>query len=462
MLAAAVADDLGGTAGPAPGRRWADPLGAPHADPGRPPPDPGRGLPVPACHRRSGSRPWPAWVPARAGRWPTWSPRRPARPRFEPRSSAEAEAAERLDRFEAAVAAIPDRQHGDGTVSADRALRRGHDRCRRGGHAPSPASSPATALEVVVLERADDVGAAPPRPTRPSCTPASTAEPGSLESSLVAPGPRPPGRLRRTVGHRRSSGPGRLSSPGTRTSPTASTVSWRRPRPTATSRPDRLDVEELLPARAPPRPGAHRRARGPRRVRSSAPGARARLRHSRRWAPASSCVSGPRSPGSSERAAGWQLAPPGGRGPGRWLVNAAGLDADLLDRRFGHDGFTVTPRRGQLLVFDKLARPLLSLDHPAGAHRRDQGRAGRAHRLRQRPARAHGRGPRRPDATPPPPRAARPPGSPAAAILPGLLDEEVTATYAGLRAATEHRDYQLQLDAERALRLRRAGSARPV
>ena len=42
------------------------------------------------------------------------------------------------------------------------------------------------------------------------------------------------------------------------------------------------------------------------------------------------------------------------------MVNAAGLGADRLDRRFGHDAFTITPRRGQLIVFDKLARPLLS------------------------------------------------------------------------------------------------------
>ena len=34
------------------------------------------------------------------------------------------------------------------------------------------------------------------------------------------------------------------------------------------------------------------------------------------------------------------------------------------------------------------------------------------------------------------------------AILPELLDEEVTATYAGLRAATEHSDYQIALYAD--------------
>ena len=41
----------------------------------------------------------------------------------------------------------------------------------------------------------------------------------------------------------------------------------------------------------------------------------------------------------------------------RWVINAAGLGADNLDRMLGYDRFTVTPRRGELFVFDKLARP---------------------------------------------------------------------------------------------------------
>src|SRR6185369_15358695 len=44
----------------------------------------------------------------------------------------------------------------------------------------------------------------------------------------------------------------------------------------------------------------------------------------------------------------------------RWVVNAAGLNSDTVDRLFGHTRFTVTPRRGELIVFDKLARPLVS------------------------------------------------------------------------------------------------------
>ena len=61
---------------------------------------------------------------------------------------------------------------------------------------------------------------------------------------------------------------------------------------------------------------------------------------------------------------GWTAAASGSRRPAgeltaRYLVNAAGLRSDELDRMLGHDGFTVTPRRGELIVFDKLARPLV-------------------------------------------------------------------------------------------------------
>ena len=133
------------------------------------------------------------------------------------------------------------------------------------------------------------------------------------------------------------------------------------------------------------------------------------------------------------------------RGPlqTRWLVNAAGLHADTLDRALGHDDFTVTPRRGQLLVFDKFARDLVRhilLPVPTAlgkgvlvaptvygnvllgptAEDLDDKRATGSTADGLEGLRAKGR-----------------------RILPGLLDEEVTAVYAGLRAATEHEDYRI-------------------
>ncbi|MGW5733559.1 MULTISPECIES: FAD-dependent oxidoreductase [Streptomyces] len=139
-----------------------------------------------------------------------------------------------------------------------------------------------------------------------------------------------------------------------------------------------------------------------------------------------------------------ELTTPRGVVRTRYLVNAAGLHADVLDRRLLSRGaFTVTPRRGQLIVFDKLARDLVGhillpvptalgkgvlvsptvygnvllgptaeeLDDKAATGTTEDGIAG---------LRAKGR-----------------------RILPALLDEEVTAVYAGLRAATEHDDYQI-------------------
>ncbi|MFG2939431.1 FAD-dependent oxidoreductase [Streptomyces sp. NPDC048282] len=133
------------------------------------------------------------------------------------------------------------------------------------------------------------------------------------------------------------------------------------------------------------------------------------------------------------------------RGPlrTRHLVNAAGLHADTLDRLLGHRAFTVTPRRGQLIVYDKPARDLVrhillpvptalgkgvlvaptvygnvllgptaeDLDDRSATQSTADGLAA----LREKGRR----------------------------ILPALLDEEVTAVYAGLRAATEHDDYRI-------------------
>ncbi|MGW3291278.1 FAD-dependent oxidoreductase [Streptomyces sp. NPDC001002] len=140
------------------------------------------------------------------------------------------------------------------------------------------------------------------------------------------------------------------------------------------------------------------------------------------------------------------------RGPlrARRLVNAAGLHADTLDRQLGHDDFTVTSRRGQLLVFDKFARALVRhillpvptalgkgvlvaptvygnvLLGPTAENLHDKRATGSTAdaltRLREQGRR----------------------------ILPELLEEEVTAVYAGLRAATEHEDYRILAHPEQA------------
>ena len=43
-----------------------------------------------------------------------------------------------------------------------------------------------------------------------------------------------------------------------------------------------------------------------------------------------------------------------------FVVNAAGLAGAKIDEMFTGNRFTVTPRRGELIVFDKFARTLVS------------------------------------------------------------------------------------------------------
>jgi glycerol-3-phosphate dehydrogenase len=133
----------------------------------------------------------------------------------------------------------------------------------------------------------------------------------------------------------------------------------------------------------------------------------------------------------------------------RWVVNAAGLGSDTVDRMFGGDGFTINPRRGELIVFDKLARPLLrSILLPVPT--------ARTKGVLVAPT-VYGNvllGPTAEDVADRGDTATTAAGLGALVtagrrILPGLAEEEVTATYAGLRAATEHSDYQIYVDAQR-------------
>jgi len=149
--------------------------------------------------------------------------------------------------------------------------------------------------------------------------------------------------------------------------------------------------------------------------------------------------------GVSVRPDGFELAVGPGAAPVRcrFAVNAAGLASDEVDRMFGGGGFTIRPRKGELIVYDKLARPLLSSVILPVPTARTKG-------VVVAPT-VFGNvllGPTAEDVTDRADRATSAAGlssllAAGRRILPGLAGEEVTATYAGLRAATEHSDYQL-------------------
>ncbi|MFA6034722.1 MAG: NAD(P)/FAD-dependent oxidoreductase, partial [Myxococcota bacterium] len=130
----------------------------------------------------------------------------------------------------------------------------------------------------------------------------------------------------------------------------------------------------------------------------------------------------------------------------RWTVNAAGLRCDEIDALFGFDRLHVRPRKGELIVYDKAARRLVNhvilpvptkttkgvlisptvfgnvllgptADDQDDKEDRSTTRAGLDSLLTK-----------------------------GLQVMPGLLLQPVTATYAGLRAATEHKDYLIEID----------------
>jgi glycerol-3-phosphate dehydrogenase len=145
----------------------------------------------------------------------------------------------------------------------------------------------------------------------------------------------------------------------------------------------------------------------------------------------------------------YQLSTPRGVLRARWVINAAGLGSDEVDRMFGGDGFTIRPRRGELIVFDKLARTLLSSILLPVPTPRTKG-------VLIAPT-VYGNvllGPTAEDIADRSDTATTAPGltslrAAGRRILPALASEEVTATYAGLRAATEHPDYVISVDGPR-------------
>lgn len=131
----------------------------------------------------------------------------------------------------------------------------------------------------------------------------------------------------------------------------------------------------------------------------------------------------------------------------RYIINAAGLYSDKINSHFGKNNFTVTPRRGQLIVYDKMARSLVNhvlLPVPTSITKG----------VLISPT-VYGNILLGPTAEDLPDKSATETTESGLKfllekgkqILPQLLDEEVTATYSGLRAATEHSDYQIDMDA---------------
>jgi glycerol-3-phosphate dehydrogenase len=133
----------------------------------------------------------------------------------------------------------------------------------------------------------------------------------------------------------------------------------------------------------------------------------------------------------------------------RWVVNAAGLGGDTIDRCFGFDRFTIVPRRGELLVFDKLSRskaPCIVLPVPSskgkgvlvsptiygnvmlGPTSENLTDRGDTSTTEEGFAFLLGKG---------------------STLMPSLLEEDVTAAYAGLRASTEHSDYVIDVSADK-------------
>jgi glycerol-3-phosphate dehydrogenase len=130
----------------------------------------------------------------------------------------------------------------------------------------------------------------------------------------------------------------------------------------------------------------------------------------------------------------------------RCLVNAAGLRSDEVDRMLGGDGFTVTPRRGELIVFDKLSRPLVRHIVLAVPTQVSKGVLVAPTVFGNVMVGPTAEDVERKDDTSSTAAGLEYLRAEAGRIVPALLGFEVTAVYAGLRAATEHVDFQIRFE----------------
>lgn len=148
----------------------------------------------------------------------------------------------------------------------------------------------------------------------------------------------------------------------------------------------------------------------------------------------------------------WRLDTTRGEIRGRLVINAAGLYGDLVDESLlGKRDFTLRPRKGQFIVYDKPAAALAGhillpvptaitkgvvvcrtawgnlLVGPTAEEQEHRDRAALDHETLEA-LRARGED-----------------------IVPGLREHDITAVYAGLRPATEFKEYQIRAHADGSL-----------
>ncbi|MCC7049932.1 MAG: FAD-dependent oxidoreductase [Alphaproteobacteria bacterium] len=147
--------------------------------------------------------------------------------------------------------------------------------------------------------------------------------------------------------------------------------------------------------------------------------------------------------------AGWALATPGGTVLASLAINCGGLWGDRVDALAGLRDFAIRPRRGEFIVFDKSARELLDVilkPVPMPSYRG----------VLMAPT-VFGNvllGPTAEDIDDPEDWRVTCEGlgkldTAARAVLPALLRHEVTATYCGLRPATERPEYRIRVHRDR-------------
>ncbi len=147
----------------------------------------------------------------------------------------------------------------------------------------------------------------------------------------------------------------------------------------------------------------------------------------------------------------WALSLPAGEVRAKRVINCGGLYGDIIDQRLlGESRFTIHPRKGQFLVFDKAASGLLGatvlpvptkITKGVVLFRTIFGNLAVGPTAEPQTSRSHAGTSR---------EALQELRAKGIEMLPKLADFEVVATYAGLRPATEFQDYQIMAEPSRA------------